>query len=56
MGWENFADLSEQDRTNVIQKHLDYLLEEGVVVKIDDKYRLKTDKEIQNEIQNIFNS
>jgi hypothetical protein len=56
MAWENFADLSEQDRETVIQNHMDYLLKEGVVIKIGDKYRLKTDKEIQNEIQNIFNS
>ncbi len=56
MGWKKFSDLSEQDRTNAIQKHMDYLLEEGVVVKTGDKYRLKTEKEIQKEIQNIFNS
>lgn len=56
MSWENFADLSSEEREEMIQSHLNYLLEEGVVKKIGDKYRLKTDQEIQKELQDILQS
>jgi hypothetical protein len=56
MSWENFADLSLEEREEMIQSHLNYLLEEGVVKKMGDKYRLKTDKEIQKELQDILQS
>ena len=56
MSWQNFADLSLKEREQIIQNHLNYLLEEGVVKKKGDKYYLKTDKEIQKELQDILQS
>jgi hypothetical protein len=56
MSWENFADISRKDQEEMIQNHLNYLLEEGVVKKIGDKYRLKTNQEIQKELQDILQS
>lgn len=56
MPWINFSDLPEDCRVEIVQKELNYLETEGVVVKIGDKYRMKTPKEIQKELQDIFNS
>jgi len=56
MSWQNFEDLSSEDQVKVVQKELDYLEAEGVVVKIGDKYRMKTPQEIKKEIQDIFNT
>jgi hypothetical protein len=33
-----------------VKQSLQYLLDEGVIVKVKDKYRLKTKKEINKEI------
>jgi predicted transcriptional regulator len=35
---------------------LNYLMEEGVIVEENKKYRLKTQEEINKEISDIFNS
>jgi hypothetical protein len=56
MAWVNFNDLPEAEKEKIIQKEMDYLLAEGVVVKMGDKYRMKTEKEIQQEIESIYNS
>jgi len=52
--WEEHL-FNEEVETHV-KKSLQYLLDEGVIVKINDKYRLKTKKEIDKELQNILNS
>jgi hypothetical protein len=56
MSWIPFNSLPEVEKEKIIQKELDYLLAEGVVVKVGDKYRMKTKKEIQQEIENTYNS
>lgn len=56
MSWENFTGLSLKEREEIIQNHLNYLLQEGVVKKVGDKYRLKSDQEIQKELQDILQS
>jgi hypothetical protein len=49
--------LSLEDREKAVQQHLDYLVTEGVAVLMDNgKYRMKTEAEIETEIQNIYNS
>jgi hypothetical protein len=39
-----------------VKQSLQYLLDEGVIVKVKDKYRLKTKKEINKELEDILNS
>lgn len=56
MTTKQYNKLSDEDKQKVIQHELDYLLAEGVVVKMGDKYRLKTEQEIKQEIENIYNS
>ena len=54
---KEFNSLSQENREKTVQKHLDYLLSEGVVVLMDNgNYRMKTKKEIEKEIQNIYNN
>jgi hypothetical protein len=53
---KQYNNLPDKDKEKIIQNELDYLLTEGVVVKVGDKYRLKTKQEIQQEIENIYNS
>ena len=57
MSEKEFNTLSPEDREKTVQQYLDYLVTEGVAVLMDNgKYRMKTEKEIENEIQNIYNS
>lgn len=53
---KKFLNLTPKQKEKIIQDHLNYLLEEGVVVKMGDKYRLKTKKEIEKELQIIIKS
>ena len=40
-----------------VQLHLDYLLSEGVVIKLENgNYRLKTENEIADELTDIENN
>ena len=45
---------AEEIRNAVIHS-LNYLMEEGMIVKEDEKYRLKTQEEIDKEISDILN-
>jgi hypothetical protein len=51
--WEDT--LFEQDVEGAVKQSLQYLLDEGVIVKIGDKYRLKTKREIKKELNDILN-
>ena len=51
-----FNDLPKAEKEKIIRKELDYLLAEGVVTKKGDRYYLKTQKQIEQEIKNIYNS
>jgi triphosphoribosyl-dephospho-CoA synthetase len=48
LGIENQEDLEKE-----VQKCLDYMMSEGFVVKIGSKYRIKTQQEIQQEVEQI---
>ena len=48
-------DLTEDELRNTVIHSLNYLMEEGIIVKEYDKYRLKTQKEVDKEISNILN-
>jgi phage antirepressor YoqD-like protein len=39
-----------------VRQSIKYLLEEGVIIKVGSKYRLKTKKEINKELEDILNS
>lgn len=43
--------MTHEMKRQEIQQALDYLMAEGFVVKIDDKYRLKTEIENQKELE-----
>jgi hypothetical protein len=51
--WDDI--LFEHDVEGAVKQSLQYLLDEGVIVKIGDKYRLKTKKEIKKELNDILN-
>ena len=54
---KEYLSLTEDQRIEVVQHHLDYLEKEGMVIKMaNGNYRLKTEKEIQEELENILNS
>ena len=40
---------------NAVIHSLNYLMDEGMIVKDDEKYRLKTQDEIDKEINDILN-
>ena len=49
-------EISEKELRNAIIHALNYLMEEGMIVKENDKYRLKTQEEVDKEIENILNN
>jgi hypothetical protein len=44
---------STKETQRLVKLALDYLITEGVVVKVGHKYRLKTKQEIQEELKKI---
>ena len=57
MNNEEYNDPATLEHIKMIESELKYLEKEGVVVKMSNgNYRIKTQKEIQQEIQNIINS
>lgn len=50
MDEDYILNLSREDLEIVVKKKLDYLIAEGMVVQIGNKYRLKTQKELNEEL------
>jgi len=48
--------LFDKDVEGAVKQSLQYLLDEGVIVKVGNKYRLKTKREIKRELNDILNS
>jgi len=48
--------LTKKETKKQVKKALDYLLAEGVIVKIGHRYRMKTKKEIETELKEIENA
>lgn len=45
------------EQIKIVENELNYLEKEGIVIKMPNgKYRIKTQKEIEQEIQNILNN
>ena len=47
-------EVSEEELSEAILNSLKYLLNEGIIVREDDVYRLKTQEEIDKEINDIL--
>ena len=43
-----------EELEEIVKHSLKYLLDEGVIVKVNDKFRIKTQKEIDQELQSIL--
>lgn len=57
MSDKEYLSLTEDQKIEVVQHHLNYLEKEGMVVKMKNgKYRIKTEKEIKQELEDIINS
>jgi predicted transcriptional regulator len=48
-------EISEKELRNAIVHALNYLTEEGMIVEENKKYRLKTQEEVDKEINDILN-
>jgi len=48
--------LFDEELETMIKHSIDYLLKEGIIVQVGDKFRLKTKKEIKKELDSILNS
>lgn len=44
--------MTKKQKVKAVKKTLQYLIDEGFVVQEGDEYRLKTEEEIQEEINN----
>lgn len=54
---ENYIlNLSREELEIVVKKKLDYLIAEGMVIQIGNKYRLKTQKELDDELDFILST
>jgi DNA-binding transcriptional ArsR family regulator len=57
MSDKEYLSLTEDQKIEAVQHHLNYLEKEGMVVKMKNgNYRLKTEKEIKQELEDIINS
>jgi hypothetical protein len=56
MSAEQLLSLSKNELEILVRKKLDYLIAEGMVIQIGNKYRLKTQKEINNELDFILSA
>jgi hypothetical protein len=50
MNTKQLLDLPKEELEALVRKKLDYLVAEGMVVQIGNKFRLKTQKELDEEI------
>ena len=49
--------MSQEQLEQYIENYCEYLVEEGVAVRMENgRYRMKTEEEIEKEIQDIVNS
>lgn len=46
--------MTYKQQYEAVQKHMEYLVAEGIAVKIGNEYRLKTKKEIKQELEEIL--
>lgn len=44
------ANMTEKEKREQVQQTLDYMIAEGMVVKVKGGYRLKTERELEEEM------
>jgi|688.fasta_scaffold1062692_2 hypothetical protein len=54
MNTKQLLDLPQEELEALVRKKLDYLVAEGMVVQIGDKFRLKTQKELNSELADLL--
>jgi len=47
--------MTEKQKRKQVQQALDYMIAEGMVVKVKGGYRLKTEKELEQEMEALCN-
>jgi len=46
--------MTEQEKREQVQQTLDYLVAEGMAVKVRGGYRMKTERELEQEMEAIY--
>lgn len=46
--------MTDKEKKKQIQQTLDYLIAEGMVVKVKGGYRLKTEQELEKEMEALY--
>lgn len=46
--------MTDQEKREQIQQTLDYMIAEGMVVKVKGGYRLKTEQELEEEMDALY--
>ena len=54
MDAEYLLSLPQDELENIVRKKLEYLIKEGMVLQVGDKFRLKTQKEIDRETRSLL--
>ena len=54
MDTEYLLSLPQEELENAIRKKLEYLIEEGMVLREGDKFRLKTQQELDEELNALL--
>jgi len=49
------TNMTEQEKREQVQQTLDYMIAEGMVVKVRGGYRLKTEQELEEEMEALSN-
>lgn len=44
--------MTHKQKVKEVEKALQYLIDEGFVIKVGDEYRLKNENELNNELEN----
>jgi len=54
MDAEYLLSLPQEELENIVRKKLEYLVEEGMVLQVGDKFRLKTEAELDEEMMTLL--
>ena len=46
--------MTDQEKREQVQQTLDYLIAEGMVVKVKGGYRMKTERELEEEMETLY--
>jgi hypothetical protein len=56
MNYDEEDELTDDEVRDAIVNSISYLMNEGIIVEENKKYRIKTQEEVNKEIQDILNS